>query len=213
MCIRDRINIESPEVGARLREMAKSAGFQGVLLDVVVTRLTQPAIKPTYVFDPAATAASQDAAAANVTAPPVTYPEGEVVYRRGDVLTAAQLEATRQAIAAELRKQSFNAMVGSRAAVMGLVAAIAAAMLGYAVLFVPVSYTHLKRSNVREGVLRTIDENKWAHSGLFRGWARKAGSGRPVGIGKPGRWRGARSGGVHDQSTAGAGAGDDARAG
>ena len=66
------INIESPEVGARLREMAKSAGFQGVLLDVVVTRLTLPSIKPTFVFDPAATAGSQDAAAATVIAPPVT---------------------------------------------------------------------------------------------------------------------------------------------
>ena len=146
------INIESPEVGARLREMAKSAGFQGVLLDVVVTRLTLPSIKPTFVFDPAATAGSQDAAAATVIAPPVTYPEGEVVYRRGDVLTAEQLEATRQAIAAEQRKQSFGAMVGSRAAVMGMIAAIAAAMLGYAVLFVP----RIRRNPWRMGAIAAL---------------------------------------------------------
>jgi cyclic-di-AMP phosphodiesterase PgpH len=146
------INIESPEIGQRLRQMARDAGFQGPLLDVVVTRLTQPGIKPTYVFDPAATAASQDTAAANVTAPLVTYPEGEVIYRRGDVLTASQLEVTREAIGAALRAQSFGVMVGSRAAVMGMVAAIAAAMLGYAVLFVP----RIRRNPWRMGAIAAL---------------------------------------------------------
>ena len=87
------INVESPEIGQRLRQIAGDAGFERPLVDVVVARLGSPP-KPTYTFDPSATAASQDAAAGNATPPPVTYPAGDVIYRRGELLTQQQLGVT-----------------------------------------------------------------------------------------------------------------------
>ena len=145
------INVEGEDVGQRIRQIVRDAGFEGPLLDSVVTRLTQP-LRPTYTFDPAATAAAQDRAAASVTAPAITYPKGEVVYRRGDVLTPAQFEATTEAIAAERRDAPATKLLGARAAVMGLVGAVGVAMAGYTVLFVP----RIRRNPLRMAAISAL---------------------------------------------------------
>lgn len=142
------ISIDSPDVVPRLRQIARDAGFDGPMLDVIVTHLTRT-LRPTYTFDPAETAAVQDRAAANVTAPIVTYPTGDSVYRRGDVLTAGQLEVVREAISAERRALPPAALLGGRAAVMGLVGAVGLAMAGYTALFVP----RIRRNPLRMGAI------------------------------------------------------------
>lgn len=129
------INVESPDINQRLRQIVTEAGFEPPLVEVVATRLSQP-LRPTYTFDADATAGIQDRAAREEPPKVVTYPEKEVIYRRGDVLTAAQLGVTREAITAEQRGQSFEKVWVWRGALLGLVGAIALAMLGYTILFV-----------------------------------------------------------------------------
>jgi len=153
------LNIDSPKLIEDLRAVAISAGFTGVLADVAVARLVGQA-KPTYAFDAALTAERQEAASARVSPKTVRYPAGEVLFRRGDVLGAAQLALYAEALKQErLARRGVASGVGAsaeakadaltrvmrsdagvwikRLALVGVVGAIALAMAGYTVLFVP----------------------------------------------------------------------------
>jgi putative nucleotidyltransferase with HDIG domain len=130
------INAEAQDLAQHLRPLVRDAGFELPLQDVVLARLTQPT-KPTYSFDAAATAAAQDLAAANVGSKSLTYPETDAIYRRGDILTPAQVNVVQRAMEARRSVLPLEQLWGSRIAVVGVVGAIAIAMLGYTVLFVP----------------------------------------------------------------------------
>ncbi len=130
------INAEAPDLAQHLRQLARDSGFEASLIDVVVARLMQPA-KPTYSLDAAATAAAQDAEAAAVKVTRITYPETDTIYRRGDVLTKSQQDVVAKAMEARRKNLPAEQLWGSRAAAVGVVGAIAVAMLGYTVLFVP----------------------------------------------------------------------------
>ncbi|MFN7020460.1 MAG: HD family phosphohydrolase [Phycisphaerales bacterium] len=130
------LNAESPKIRDNLRVAVSAAGFVGPLAEVVLTRLTTP-VKATYAFDALATEASQKAAAADVEPVMVSYPVGEVIYRRGEVLTGEQLEKVRQAMRAESEAMDFWGRWGRRLPAVGLVTGVALAIAGYTVLFVP----------------------------------------------------------------------------
>jgi putative nucleotidyltransferase with HDIG domain len=129
-------NVQSAQLRDEMIALAARSTFQGSLLEVVVNRLTwQP--KPNYLFDQAATTAAQDIQAAHVNPQKITHTEREIIFRRGDVVKAEQLEL----FATDLRKtraaaQPWQVWLG-RASVLGLVGAVALALAGYTILFCP----------------------------------------------------------------------------
>jgi putative nucleotidyltransferase with HDIG domain len=147
------LNVDSPRLGDELRAIAVGAGFGGALADVVVARLgTQP--KPTFVFDAALTDERQPAAADRTPGRTVRYPAGEVLIRRGDVISAAQVQLLGEAIrqerlvrraspapeAADALTRVMRSDAGvwiKRGAVVAGVGLIVCAMAGYTALFVP----------------------------------------------------------------------------
>lgn len=135
------VNIEDKNLPDTMRMLAATSGFTGAALDLVAARLSlQP--KPTFSFDAAATAAAQDAGARAVPEQRVSYPDREVIYRRGDVLTPTRLGVLRAAMAAEWRADSQVKLWGvswlvwlPRIAVVGVVFAVSLALAGYVALF------------------------------------------------------------------------------
>lgn len=76
------------------RELATLAGLRGVAAQLIAQRLNnQP--RPLFVFDKLATDERRALAAGKARDETVTYRVGEVLARRGDVLTAEQLELLR----------------------------------------------------------------------------------------------------------------------
>ncbi len=131
------ISLASTHLAQDVRKPVVNAGFTGVLAEVVAARLNGPP-KATYTFDAAATAARMDEAAALVAPKIAKFPKGEVVYKRGDRLRPIDLEKLNAVMRAERRSLEWwwQRWVG-RLALVGMVAAIAAAMAGYASMFVP----------------------------------------------------------------------------
>lgn len=135
------VNIEDKNLPDTMRMLAATSGFTGAALDLVAARLSyQP--KPTFTFDAAATAAAQDAAAKAVPEQRVSYPDREVIYRRGDVLTPTRLSVLRAAMAAEWQSDGAVKLWGvswlvwlPRIAVVGVVFAVSLALAGYVALF------------------------------------------------------------------------------
>jgi putative nucleotidyltransferase with HDIG domain len=130
------IDVESATIADAIRDRARGAGYTGAGLDVVVTRITT-GIKPTYVFDPALTAERQAKAVTDVSARLVSYPAGEVIFRRGDVLTATQADLYRESMVRGKGAEPAWQTWGRRLSSVGIVGAIALAFAGYTVLFVP----------------------------------------------------------------------------
>ena len=113
---------------ARLRD--------GPLRAVVVNRVvTDPA--PSYRADDAGSTRDQDTAAASIRPVISQRPAGQVIFRRGDVLTAPQLELYR----AEIRHFASSAPAiriwGKRLGLCAAVAAVTLAIAGYAALYAP----------------------------------------------------------------------------
>lgn len=130
------LTIANPSLDQSLRTLVAAAGFSGPLIDVVTTRLTSPK-KATYVLDAAASAAVQADEAAAVKPIVATFPAGEVVYKRGEILKDLDYLKVLALGEAERRDLAWWQVWGKRLATFLLVAAIAAATAGYAALFVP----------------------------------------------------------------------------
>lgn len=130
------LTIANPSLDQSLRTLVAAAGFSGPLVDVVTTRLTSPK-KATYVLDAAASASVQAAEAAAVKPIIATFPAGEVVYKRGEILKDLDYLKVLALGEAERRDLAWWQVWGKRLATFLLVAAIAAATAGYAALFVP----------------------------------------------------------------------------
>ncbi|HVZ33441.1 MAG TPA: HDIG domain-containing protein, partial [Polyangiaceae bacterium] len=130
------LNAESPALADKMRSLAAAAGFRGDALDVVAARLAyQP--RATYSFDAQATTARQDQAAAKVEPKSVVFRAKDVIFRRGDILTASQLNVYRQALEQQRVSAGLFETWMIRLGIIGLVTAVALALAGYTLLFVP----------------------------------------------------------------------------
>lgn len=130
------LNADSPKLRDNLRPLVAAAGFAGALQEVVLNRLLWQ-VKATYIHEPALTEANQKNAAAAEKPVMIEYPVGEVIYRRGEVLTGKQLDKVRQAMRAERLALDRWGRWGGRLAAIGIVTGVALALAGYTVLFVP----------------------------------------------------------------------------
>lgn len=79
------------DTGPAFREIATQAGFRGIGAQLVTQRL-QSLGRPLFVFDKSKTDERRAAAAARVNPVLASYRVGEVLARRGEVLTAEQFE-------------------------------------------------------------------------------------------------------------------------
>lgn len=133
----DMVNIEEPEIFRRVMlSVARDAGFAQPMRDVVVTRLLNVG-GPTYLYDQNATAVAQQDAEGNVQAVITKIPRGEIVFRRGDVLSQGQKEVYKNEVEAYKRDRSFLQAWLERASIATACGGIVLAMVGYAVLFAP----------------------------------------------------------------------------
>ncbi|MDX2016054.1 MAG: HDIG domain-containing protein [Planctomycetota bacterium] len=125
-----------PALRSELDAMARQAGFGPGSRWAVVARLTTTPLA-TYRFDETATTTDQNAAAGMIPTVVTEVPAGQVIFRRGDVLTQAQAElfaaALSKAADAEAMLQYWLRRLGIAAVIAGVTLAIG----GYVALFVP----------------------------------------------------------------------------
>ncbi|HWQ28636.1 MAG TPA: HDIG domain-containing protein, partial [Dehalococcoidia bacterium] len=133
----DLLDIDDHETFAdAVRAMARDAGFTGPLRQVVVNRLTVNP-RPTFTFDQAATAKDQNEAAQAVAPVEVVNPVGQVIFRRGEVLTEAQATLLAREMAAYERAAAPYVRWLRRGSIIAISAAVTLALAGYTLLFCP----------------------------------------------------------------------------
>ncbi|MGE3108730.1 MAG: HD family phosphohydrolase [Phycisphaerales bacterium] len=141
---RSVLSIGSANLADDIGVLVFRAGFRSPLLESITARIRHQ-LKPTYTFDAAATSVLSETSAAAVPMQRVVYPDKHVIFRRGDVLKAEQRALFVRELS-ERRKnlepwQTWTARLGRA----GLVAAVALALAGYAILFSP----RLRRNPLR----------------------------------------------------------------
>ncbi len=124
-----------------MRALARDAGFSGALAQVVVNRVMAEH-HPTFRFDEARTAAEQADAAAAVRPVPVRHATGQVVFKRGDVLTAAQHDLFKTEMEEQTRVAAADSIWPRR---LGLVA-VTGALAGGGALYVALFVKRIRRS-------------------------------------------------------------------
>ncbi|MBM4108342.1 MAG: HDIG domain-containing protein [Phycisphaerae bacterium] len=124
--------------------MGRDAGFVGLRRDVVADRIARLG-RATYRADESATAAAMEQAARLVPAVFRESPVGQVVFRRGERLTNAQFELYEAELLASRAGMTPWALGAERLALTAVLAAVAAALLGYVILFVPRLRGHTAR--------------------------------------------------------------------
>lgn len=139
------VNVEDRETLASVAQiLARDSGFEGPQRDLIVTRITSDP-KPTFTFDPVATAADQKAAADAVQPVVIVSPIGQTIFQRADVLTQSQAALHDAELAAYVDNANFGErwlrMLGIAAACI----AITLSLTGYTALFCP----RIKRSSAR----------------------------------------------------------------
>ncbi|MFO0859328.1 MAG: HDIG domain-containing protein [Phycisphaerales bacterium] len=143
--LREVMNLgDAAHVRQTLTSLAREAGFSSALRAVVVERVAH-LTKPTFRLDETATAQAQDAAATAVKPVIAESPVGQVIFRRGDLLTEAQLnlyEAEMSAFERDAEKWRVWLRDGSIATI---VTGITLAMIAYTALFAQ----RLRRSSGR----------------------------------------------------------------
>jgi hypothetical protein len=133
----DVLSVEDGRLGDAIDSIARDAGFGvGPLRQLVVSRvLSLP--RPTYRFDETQTLADQNEAALEVPPKFRVTSEGQPIFRRGEVLTAAAYDL----YVAEMKHFNERAewwRVWLRwSSLTAAVVAIAGALAGYTVLFAP----------------------------------------------------------------------------
>ncbi|MDX2131147.1 MAG: HDIG domain-containing protein [Planctomycetota bacterium] len=133
----EALNIEDREaVENSVRVIARDAGFPAAVRPAIIARVVRTG-RPTYAYDESASLAAQDAAEARAPEEFRVIREGEVIYRRGDVLTAAQ--ATLHALEMDAFERTRPALFRwvRRGAVLGVCIAVTLALSGYTLLFCP----------------------------------------------------------------------------
>ena len=119
-----------------MHKLAAAAGFQGPLLEVVAARLAwQP--RATFTYNSQLSTARAEIAARAVQPITIGYRQGDVIFRRGEVLKSSQVHVYEKALEAERDSTGTWQLWTERAGVVGLVTTVTLAMAGYTYLFVP----------------------------------------------------------------------------
>lgn len=124
------------ELSSRLRDIVSAAGFPSTVVSHVAGRLVFDA-QPTIVFDAARTEAMANAAEANVEPVMVEHRRGEVLYRRGDMLTAKQYEDTLAEMAQFAVASSWTERWAPRGAMLGLLSLLVTFLAAYIIMAYP----------------------------------------------------------------------------
>lgn len=132
----DALNIDGAEFENEVRTIVRVSGFQGRTADVVASALLVEK-QPTFAFDPSATAEAADAAAEAVAPVSTAFAEGQVIYRRGDVLEPAQLALFKREGREHRAQAGWARLWASRAGVFGAVFVMTVLLSGYIGLFCP----------------------------------------------------------------------------
>lgn len=148
----EAINLEDKEqlVGVA-RVMARDANFSLLTQPLIVTRLAATT-KPTYVFDAAATTKDQNAAADQVLPAVAISPAGQIIFRRGDLLTESQAALFRVEMAQNEAAAPLWQRWLYRAGVLGVMSSITLTIAGYTILFSP----RVKRNAARMMGVATV---------------------------------------------------------
>lgn len=127
---------EAPVEREPIQQMVLRAGFPPEVVPYVVSKIVKDAT-PTIYFDAEATAALAKHEAEAVATIYIEHRKGDIIYRRGDVLTLGQYEEL------VTENQQFAALAPAaerwlpKLAVIGLMTIVSAFMVGYIVLFYP----------------------------------------------------------------------------
>jgi putative nucleotidyltransferase with HDIG domain len=175
------IPVESPGSAIELRmdaaalpdqhlvELVKSAKFPPALVDVVVKRLSAEP-QPTYLFSEAATSERAKARAEAVRPVMIKHEEGEILYKRGDVLTPEQYgEVVREAAqyVASTSPRISSERWQHRFGIVGLIA-IVTLFLGS---FATIAYPRIVRNPLRMAAICTLMGSMLAVSVLVSAYA------------------------------------------
>lgn len=119
-----------------VRDAAERVGFDETLVGVMLARLTNNPTA-TFRFDQAATTNAQVAAAEAISPVIERWAEGAVIFRRGDVLTADQLELYKAELRAFDRQAETWRLTLRRLSVFGGIATVVVGIAAYVGLFCP----------------------------------------------------------------------------
>ncbi len=146
------LNLDDPvHLAEDVRAMAIQAGFAPALADMSANRLRAIG-RPTFTLNTTATADAQKIAADEVKPEVRTIAAGQVIFRRGEILTQAQLDLVRAELIAWNQGAERWKLVVRNVSLLGAVTAIGLAMAGYAVLFCPA----VRRNPLRMAALSTL---------------------------------------------------------
>ena len=148
----NRRSVLNMDDGARLAEevrgIAQQAGFEGPLLAAATNRVLALG-RATFMPDDSATANAQNMRVQEVKPEVRTIAAGQVLFRRGEVLTQAQLDLARAELRAWESQSPGWVVLVRQLSMLGAAGAIGLAMAGYAVLFCPA----VRRNPLRMGAL------------------------------------------------------------
>ena len=140
--------VNDPE---NLIELARRAGFRTDAQKIVIAPLLKE-LSPTVIYDPVASSAAQEKAAAEVGEAEITHERGEVVYSKGDVITSEQVTLADQTLA---NMHEYGSAGARRFRVFGwsLLALVLTILLaGHGIIF----YSSIARSTARLTALLSI---------------------------------------------------------
>ncbi len=131
------LNVDSTEsLTEHVTRAATAAGFDQAVQPIVIARITS-APRPTFRFDASATAASQEASAEAVDPVIVLSPKGQTIFKRGQRLTAAQLNLYKAELA-NFRTQASAWQIWLRLfSIIGALSVVIGAAMGYIALMCP----------------------------------------------------------------------------
>ncbi|MBX3386691.1 MAG: HDIG domain-containing protein [Phycisphaeraceae bacterium] len=129
-------NIEAADLQQQMGAIALTAAFSGPSLVVVVNRLTHEP-RPTYALDLAATSRRQEEAAAAVRPEMITYPDREVIFRRGDVLSATAFDVFNKSLQMDRSSTPGAVRFLQSTAIFGVTGLVTLAIAGYTGIFCP----------------------------------------------------------------------------
>lgn len=139
------------EMRSRLQDVVVNAGFPSSVASHVTARLAFDA-QPTFVHDSTLTESLADEAAALVEPVMVEHRTGEVLYRRGETLTASQYENTLIEASHFAAAAPWNDRWAPRAAMLGLLSILVAFLAAYIVS----AYPRIVRNVLRIGTVTAL---------------------------------------------------------
>lgn len=139
------------EVRRSAEALAMRAGFNAAVRPVVVARIASIGA-PTFRDDEQATRAAQVEAAAAVPAALREVPEGEILYRRGEVLTSGAADLLRAELAAFRREAQAWRVTPERLSLGATIAGVTVGLAGYIAFFCP----RIRRNPTRAAALAVL---------------------------------------------------------